>query len=200
VISAIDGTATSAGGLAPEDVVEAEISRPTLRTAMFPLLSVAEICTMSLPDCSVSVRLARIVFTCCGVPDRVSVGPVVSPFMMPNGSVTPSVPPFVEVSVTVYELWAAALPISTASTPEKATLPGWPVTNAGAMKPSAEPSAGAPVVGAFPAARIVARACTWLKLSPGKPGYGVAPGAPSHSSISPAFAATPASTTPGQLP
>ena len=199
VISALDGPAASAGGLAPGGAALAEISTPTLRTAMFPLLSSAVICTMSVPDSRVSVRLARTVFTCCGEPDRVIVWPLVDPLTMPKGSVTPRVPPFVELSVTVYELCAVALASSTASTPENVTAPGASVTNAGATKPSAEPSAGAPVVGAVPAARMVARACIWLKVRPGKPGNGTAPGAPSQSSMSPAFAATPAATTPGQF-
>ncbi len=34
-------------------------------------------------------------------PDKLSVGPLIDPPAMPNGSVTPSVPPFVEVSVTL---------------------------------------------------------------------------------------------------
>jgi hypothetical protein len=65
---------------------------------------------------------------------------------------------------------------------------GAPDAKAGAMKPSAEPSSGAPVVtGGLPAARVAASACTWLGGRPRKP---IDPG-PSQSSISPASDATP---------
>ena len=78
-----------------------EIWTPTSRTAVLPLLSVATICTTSVPDCSVSVRCARTVFTRASGPDRVSDGPLVDPITMPLRSVTPSVPPSSDVSVTL---------------------------------------------------------------------------------------------------
>ncbi len=54
-----------------------------------------------------------------------------------------------------------ALSSSTALVPEKAIVPGLPVTYAGARKASAEPSSGAPVVGAMPLATIWASVFTW---------------------------------------
>ena len=63
----------------------------------------------------------------------------------------------------------------------RTVVPAAPDAKAGAMKPRAEPSSGEPlVIGGFPAARVAARACTWLGGRPVKP---VVPG-PSQSSIS----------------
>jgi len=47
------------------------------------------------------VRLASAAFTRAGVPEKVTVEPLVGPITMPLKSVTASVPPFREVSVTV---------------------------------------------------------------------------------------------------
>ncbi len=74
--------------------------------------------------------------------------------------------------------------------PEKATVPAAPVTNAGATKPSAEPSSGAPVTGALPEATAVDKACTWT----GEKAVKLTAPPKSQSSISPVFAATPLAT------
>ena len=93
----------------------------------------------------------------------------------------------------------ALLASSTASVPVKATWPGAPVTKAGAMKPSSEPSSGAPVVGGgLPAARIAARPCIWAGLKLRKPLGTLGLVGKSHSSMLPAFNKTPWLTAPCQ--
>ena len=79
-----------------------------------------------------------------------------------------------------------------ASVPLKATRPGAPVTDPGAMKPSSEPSSGAPVVGGgLPAARIDARPWSSAALKLRKPLGVPAVVGKSHSSMLPAFNRTP---------
>src|SRR5260221_7676969 len=77
-----------------DEAADGETSTPTLRTTLCPLPSVAVICTISLLDCSVSVRLARTVFTCPIGPDMVRVGPLVGPLTMLPRLATARVPPF----------------------------------------------------------------------------------------------------------
>ena len=76
------------------------VCTPTSRTMVLPPLSVATMCTMSVPDDTVSVRFARTVFTSDSEPLKLSVVPLVAP-KKPARPPMPSVPPFSEVSVTL---------------------------------------------------------------------------------------------------
>ena len=78
----------------------AAVCTPTSRTMVLPLLSVATMCTTSVPDDTVSVRCARTVFTSDSEPLKLSVVPLVAPKKLPRPSM-PSVPPPSEVSVTL---------------------------------------------------------------------------------------------------
>jgi len=70
---------------------------PTLRAALWPPLSVAEICTTSVPELTVSVRLASTEFTSSSVPETASVVPL----WVALSWTTDSVWPLSEVSVTL---------------------------------------------------------------------------------------------------
>jgi len=61
-------------------------------------------------------------------------------------------------------LSGVVLSSSSALVPEKRIVPAMSVMKAGARKPSAEPSAGASVVGATPLATMSARADIWLDV------------------------------------
>ena len=72
-----------------------------MRTAVCPLPSVAVICTTSVPEASVSRRLASTVFTWASEPANDRVEPLAGLDTMPPTLVTVSVPPFRDVSVTL---------------------------------------------------------------------------------------------------
>ena len=93
-------SAGSSPGVTVGGATAAAVCTPTSRTMVLPLLSVATMCTTSVPDDTVSVRCARTVFTSDSEPLKLSVVPLVAP-KKPLRPPMPSVPPFSEVSVTV---------------------------------------------------------------------------------------------------
>jgi hypothetical protein len=77
-------------GPEPDEAADGEIWTPTSRTAVLPLLSAATMWITSVPDCSVSVRCARTVFTTASGPDKVSDGPLADPITVPLKSAMPA--------------------------------------------------------------------------------------------------------------